>query len=85
MRKPTPFTDDRIVAEIDALLAYLDAKPDRRLAMYAMGARQALQWVRDNRQPDPMNPARMISLLDYALDWPRVIPFTIPKEGESDV
>lgn len=78
-RKPTPVHDARIHDEIAGLDAFLDGPaPDRRLAMYALGARQALQWVRDTRQPDPMNPLRMLSLTEYALDLPRVVPFKVP-------
>jgi hypothetical protein len=76
-RKPRPVPDERIAAEIAGLDAFLDAVTARQLAMYALGARQALQWVRDTRQPDPMNPLRMIALTEFALDLPRVIPFKV--------
>lgn len=79
MRNAKPVNDARILEEIDALGKFLDARGaedqvDRNLLQWALGAQKALQSVRDERQPDPMNPMRMISLLEIALDLrPRVV------------
>jgi len=80
-RKPKPVADDRIAKEVAGLDTFLDGRPARQLAMYALGARHALQWVRDARQPDAMNPLRCISLTEYALDLPRVLQF---QRGDAD-
>jgi hypothetical protein len=79
LRKPKPVPDERIAEEIAGLDAFLNGPSSPKLAMYALGARHALQWVRDTRQPDPMNPLRMITLTEYALDLPRVVPFKVPS------
>jgi hypothetical protein len=83
-RKPHRIPDERIAAEIAALDTFLDrtgADPDRRMACMALGARTALEWIRDSRKADPMNPMRSISLLVCAFDLPKVLDFKLPKES----
>jgi hypothetical protein len=84
MRQPHRVPDARIAEEITALDDYLDRTrndPDRRMACMAMGARTALEWIRDSRKADPMNPMRAISLLVCAFDLPKVLDFKLPKES----
>ena len=84
MRQRHRVPDERIAEEIAALDAFLDrtrADPDRRMACMAMGARTALEWIRDSRKADPMNPMRAISLLVCAFDLPKVLDFKLPKES----
>jgi hypothetical protein len=87
-RPPHRVPDERIAEEIAVLDAYLDrtqADPDRRMACMAMGARTALEWIRDSRHADPMNPMRAISLLLCMLDLePKVLPFTRPDMRGTD-
>jgi hypothetical protein len=73
--------DARIADEMAALDAFIDSRRqdgDRRLTCMALGARCALEWVRDSKRADPMNPSRAITLLMVAFDIesPRVLPFT---------
>lgn len=82
-RTPHRIPDDRIAAEIVALDAFLDRTqswPDRRMPCMAMGARAALEWIRDSRKADPMNPMRAIDLMVCAFDLPKVLAFTRPEE-----
>jgi len=80
MRKPHRVSDERLAEEVAALDAYLASVTlDRRFAMFAMGARTAIEWARDSRRADPMNPMRLLSLTEFALDLPRVVPFTLPS------
>jgi hypothetical protein len=61
-----------IAEETVALEHYIETASRKRTEMYALGAKQALEWL--FQTTDPMNPTRMLSLLDMALRWHRKRP-----------
>lgn len=54
--------------EIAALGRYVRREaPSRWMKAYALGAKQALQWVDDSSRGGDMNPMRMLDLTEFAL------------------
>ena len=85
--------DERIaeeVAELDALMEHLRgegtsviATNRQRFVVFALGARTALEWVRDSRQANPQTPVTFLRMLALALEvplTPRVRPFRSPVD-----
>lgn len=71
MKRTKRVSDERIEQELRDLNAFLESAEASnlhdRFLLYAAAARDALRWVADSNQIDPMHPMRMLSLLMHAL------------------
>ena len=88
MKRPPPrVSDEQLAAEVTELDAILEAEKARgdvhlRRVVYALGARTALEWVRNSRNANPMKPTTFLDMLNLAEGRAEVLLFKRPDRED---